>query len=96
MPKGTKPKSKVKCPQCRSVQFVAIYQTELALELFSLGPSGEIIPLEGAKPYKEGKKVHLYCYDCGWEGTVEKYYEELSGVVRIFGDPSEYTKATKK
>jgi len=77
-------KSKVKCPRCRNLNFCAVKRIEFGIELFSIGPNGEIIPIPEEHPFELEKMTILRCYNCGWEGTPEEYFEEKSGIIRIY------------
>lgn len=77
-------KSKVKCPKCNSAHFFAVSRYDIGLELFSIGPKGEIVPTAGSKPFQLDKIIFLYCDNCNWEGTAQEYFEEKSGIIRIF------------
>lgn len=73
-----------KCPKCRSAEFYAIKSIEYMLSLFSIGPTNEIIPTKGSLPFKAETSVYLYCDNCKWNGTTEDYWDEKSGIIRIF------------
>lgn len=83
MPKKTF-KSKLKCPKCNSTSFFAVARYDIAIELSAIGPKGEIIPNTGAEPFQLDKMIFLYCNHCEWEGTANEYFEEKSGIIRIF------------
>ena len=89
--KEAKPKSKVKCPCCNKNKFFAILNVEMTLELSSLGPNGEIIPVEGANPIDKKQSTMLNCSHCGWKGTVTQYWEEKSGIIRLYGESDAFT-----